>query len=322
MNWKEVTVDTSHIASEAVSEILNEAGAEGISILDDNDMVIFENEDIFWDYIDEKAAPKDLNRAVLKAYYKDNDEFEKILKIITEKVNNLPNYNLPKGKGEITVKNIRDEDWQDEWKKYYKTVHITPTLVIRPLWDEYSPKGGETVIAMDSGTAFGTGQHETTSMCLKLLEKYIFDGASVLDIGTGSGILAIAAAKLGAKKVSAVDLDEIAVKVCEENIKLNGMQEKIDVFCGNLTENIHAKYDIIMANIMADAIMILEDTIGGFMTDKAVFISSGIIEEKALNVKQNAHKNNFEIIETLNEKDWVAYSMKKQTYDTELHNKL
>lgn len=182
--------------------------------------------------------------------------------------------------------------------------------MIKPVWEDV-PQNGEVVIELDPGMAFGSGTHETTRMCLKLLEEYVKPSSDVLDIGTGSGILSIGAAKLGANNIKAVDIDSVAVKVAKENAKLNGVADKIDITCGNLAEKVSGKYDIVIANIIADAIIALSADAAKFLKDDGVYITSGIIEHRIDDVKNALEQYGFNIIHIERDRDWTAIVCKK-----------
>jgi ribosomal protein L11 methyltransferase len=185
---------------------------------------------------------------------------------------------------------------------------ITDRITVKPTWKEYEPKDGELIIEIDPGMAFGTGTHATTSLCVAMLEKYIKGGESVLDVGTGSGILLIAAAKLGASKIVGVDIDEVAVEVAKENIKLNDIsEEKYRVFKGNLVDDLkEEKFEVVVSNILAEVIVTLVDDIKNVLTDNGLFITSGIIKEKAEMVAKKMAESGFEIVDNLEKEEWVS----------------
>ena len=204
---------------------------------------------------------------------------------------------------------VDDADWKDKWKEYFKPVRITDRLVVKPTWEEYEPNDGEKVIQIDPGMAFGTGTHETTSLCLKLMEKYLGDepqDKEVLDVGCGSGILSIAAALLGCRSVTGVEIDEDAVRVAEENVELNGIGDRVEILQGDLTEGIESKADIIVANLMADLVMTLSKSAKEHLKDGGIFISSGILLEKKGIVSDAVKEAGFEIIEIAEDGEWCA----------------
>jgi ribosomal protein L11 methyltransferase len=200
-----------------------------------------------------------------------------------------------------------DEEWRDKWKEYFKPAKITENIVIKPTWEEYEAMGNEKVIEIDPGMAFGTGTHATTRMCVKHLEKYIeSEEDTVLDLGCGSGILSIAAALLGSKHVYGVDIDPNAVTASAENTELNGLSDIIEISYGDVTEGLGMKADIIVANLMADLIIMLAPDIAKHLKGKKIFISSGILEEKLNDVVEAVQNSGFKIIEVLHEEEWCA----------------
>ena len=204
---------------------------------------------------------------------------------------------------------VDDEDWKDKWKENFKPSKITKRIVVKPTWEEYIAGDGEIVLQIDPGMAFGTGTHETTSLCLRLMEKYLSDfpeNKKVLDIGCGSGILSIAAALLGAGEVMAVEIDKDAVSVAEENVKLNGVLNNVSVVQGDLTKGIDFKADIIVANLMADLVMVLAESAANHMEDGGIFISSGILTEKKETVSEAIRNAGFEILEIEEDGEWCA----------------
>ncbi|MGL5715151.1 MAG: 50S ribosomal protein L11 methyltransferase, partial [Paraclostridium sp.] len=228
------------------------------------------------------------------------------IKIIKEKIDGLKEFGINIGEAIVELSQVDEEDWANEWKNYYKPTKVGQKVVVKPTWEEYELQDGDLIIELDPGMAFGTGTHETTTMCIQQLEKYVKPDTKVFDIGCGSGILAIAAAKLGAKDVLAVDLDEVAVKVSKENIELNKVENEVNALHGNLMEVVTDKADIVVANIIADIIKILAKDIKNFMKDDAVFISSGIIHAKVEEVKEALVENGLEIIEVQSLGEWNA----------------
>lgn len=303
-DWLEVSIITSSEAVEAVTGILYNTPVKGISIEDSNDVEFKRKHPGDWDYFDESLLNVKKG-AVIKAYYKQDDEFDAHIKYIEESINNLPEFGIDKGEGKVFVNKVNETDWENNWKKYYKPTKVGARIVVRPIWEEYTPKDYELMLTMDPGMAFGTGTHETTRMCIQALEKYVKEDSEVFDIGTGSGILAIAAAKLRAKHVTGVDLDPVAVKAAKENIKYNDVNN-IEILHGNLMEVVNGKADIIVANIIADVINVLIPDIKKFLKPGGYFISSGIIKDRAEEVIENLKKNKFEVIEVNNQGEWIC----------------
>lgn len=303
-DWLEVSIITSSEAMEAVSGIMYNTGVKGVSIEDPEDIEYKKNHPGDWDYFDETLlVVKD--GVVIKGYYKDDESFEEYISYIKESIDNLHTYGIDKGQGIVTVTKVNEADWENNWKKYYKPTKIGQKIVVRPIWEEYKASPEELVIDLDPGMAFGTGTHETTRMCVKALERYVKEDSTVFDIGTGSGILAIAAAKLKANKVIGVDLDPVAVKSAKENISFNEV-DNIEILHGNLMDVVNGKANIVVANIIADIIIFLTDEVKGFIEKDGYFISSGIIKDRKQDVINKLKSSGFEIIEENTEGEWVC----------------
>lgn len=201
-----------------------------------------------------------------------------------------------------------EEDYQNSWKKYLFPEKVSEKFVVKPTWREYMAEDGELIIELDPGRAFGTGSHPTTSLCLKLMEENIKAGDSVIDVGTGSGILMIASEKLGATEIYGTDIDELAVEVAKENLELNGIsEEKAKVYLGDLISVVeNKKFDVVVANILADVLLMLLNDITKVVKDGGKIIFSGIIDEKYELLKKEVEKSGFTVIETKSDKEWRA----------------
>ncbi|MGP1489098.1 MAG: 50S ribosomal protein L11 methyltransferase [Peptoanaerobacter stomatis] len=304
MNWNEISVSTTTQATEIISNIFIEIGSKGVMIEDPSDFYYQTKDELAWDYIEKEVFDYGHEDVKIIGYFSQEEDIEQKINDLKERLSKLGDIGVELGTLEISKKIIYQKNWENEWKKYFKTQKISKNIVIKPSWENYEKQADEKIIEIDPGMAFGTGTHETTKMCINAIEKYIKQEDTLIDIGCGSGILSIAGAILGAKKVIAVDLDKLAVKISKENVELNNYQDIIEVRHGNLTDVITEKADIIVANIIADAIVMLSENIKNFMKEEAYFISSGIINEKADYVKENLIKNGFEIIEHNNDKEW------------------
>ncbi|MBE6661957.1 MAG: 50S ribosomal protein L11 methyltransferase [Ruminococcaceae bacterium] len=214
---------------------------------------------------------------------------------------------------EIEVVGVNEEDWANSWKEYYKPLHIGEKIVIVPAWERYDKKEGEVIVTMDPGMAFGTGTHETTRLVIGLLERYTEKGSSVLDVGTGSGILAICASKLGAGQCYAYDIDPVAVRVAKDNIESNACDnivcEQSDLL--KSVEKIEGGYDLVTANIVADIILRMIPDVGQYMHENTILLASGIIAERADDVVSGFEKNGFQIVERVLDNGWCALAVKK-----------
>ncbi len=306
-NWIEITIKTTTEAVEPITNILYEQGAGGAVIEDPKDFLFQKKNELDWDYVEEEVFKKNEEDDVLiKTYVSEEKNVMEFVEIIKQKVLGLKDFGIDIGEGSVSLDQVNEADWANAWKAYYKPTKVGQRVVVKPTWEDYAMQDGDLIIELDPGMAFGTGTHETTSMCIRELEKYVNKDSKVFDIGCGSGILAIAAAKLGAKEVVAVDLDEVAVKVAKENVLENKVKKSVSVMHGNLTDVIKDKADVIVANIIADIIKILAKDVQNFMKEDAIFISSGIILDKVEEVKESLIENGFEIVEVQKLGEWSA----------------
>lgn len=314
MKWTEVLIKVDPQAVEAVTDILYGLGAQGVAIDEPVDVERLREDELYWDYIDEKLLENDTEETKIMAYFSEEEtNLPEKIAVIKEKIRNLTEFGLSIGSGTVELSNVNQEDWESAWKQYFKPVHVTDRIVVKPEWEEYSPQEGEIVIEIDPGMAFGTGTHETTSMCINQIEKNLKAGDRVIDIGSGSGILSMASVLLGAEKATGVDLDPVAVRVALENVELNNLQDKIEILHGNLTDVIREKADIVVANIMADIILILLEDVREFIKDDGLFISSGIIQEKRAAVEARLLEKNFSIVEVETKGEWCAITAQKKS---------
>lgn len=304
MKWTEIKVKTTTEAVEAVANIFYEIGAQGVVIEDPNDFLYQQKDEISWDYIEEEVYMNGYEGAIVKAYLSEEDNLLAKIESIRESVNNLPSFGLNIGDGLIELEEINQQDWENAWKQYYKPIKVSDKIVIKPTWEAYEAKEDELIIELDPGMAFGTGTHETTNMCIQALERYLKKDDLVLDIGCGSGILSIAAAKLGAKSVVGVDLDPMAVRVAKENTQQNNMAGLVEIRQGNLTDVVKEKSNIVVANIIADIIIKLADDVADFMKEDGLFISSGIIMPRLEDVKTAIESKGFTILEVNTQGEW------------------
>lgn len=304
--WVEIKIKTTTEAVEAITNILFENGAQGAMIEDPKDFLFQKAHEYDWDYIEEDVFNTDDENVYIKTYISEENDVVTFIESIKIRISELRNFGIDIGAGEIFTDNVNEEDWANNWKKYYKPTKIGDRIVIKPEWEEYCPSEGDLVIHMDPGMAFGTGNHETTSMCIENLEKYVSEKSTVFDIGCGSGILGIVASKLGAKNVVGIDIDEMAVKVANENIQKNNVQDIMTAIAGNMTDKIEegAKADIVVANIIADIIMKMSGDVRKLLKDDGIFISSGIILAKVDEVLENLKDNGFEVVDVIKKGEW------------------
>lgn len=308
--WIEIAVNTSHEAVEAVTAIFSECGIGSVSIEDPADIINSNTNPHDWDYIEESLLPKDTDEVKVKGYVMcnegpDSEKIKTIVKQIENLIDKLDGYGIDKGKGEIATRQVKEEDWANSWKKYYKPFKIGDHIVIKPSWEEYLPEDRDIVIELDPGMAFGTGSHETTRMCIEFLQEYLKPGFTVYDVGCGSGILSIASSKLGAGKVVGIDIDEVAVKSSIENVRIS-KAANVEIKKGNLLDLVKGRANIIVANIIADVIINLNRDIPEFLERDGIFICSGIINDRLEDVKASLIDNGFKILEVKKMGEWAA----------------
>ncbi|MBK3493336.1 50S ribosomal protein L11 methyltransferase [Viridibacillus sp. YIM B01967] len=311
MKWSELSIHTTTEAVEAISNILHEAGASGVVIEDSKDYAK-ERADQFGEIYDLNPSDFPKDGVIVKAYLSVTSFLGETIEEIKLAINNLVNYDINIGHNKVTISEVNEEDWATAWKKYYHPVKISNRFTIVPTWEEYEPvNSDELIIELDPGMAFGTGTHPTTVLCLQALEKTVQETNTVVDVGTGSGVLAIGAAMLGAKHVHALDLDEVAVRSAVENVQLNKVEDHIDVMQGNLLDTVKEPADIVVANILAEVIMTFTDDAYTIVKPGGLFITSGIIEAKKEDVKASLEKAGFTIEEVMMMEDWVAIISRK-----------
>lgn len=308
MKWLEVKVTTSVEAEEAITNIMHEVGAGGVVIEDPNDLKML-NDDSEWDYVDPDMIVN-TDKVVISAYFPLMPNTIDKVSIIKDRIMGLKEYNLDIGDFTFETSEVDDDDWANSWKKYYKPFKIGKRVVIKPTWEDYKPEENEIVVELDPGMAFGTGSHETTKMCIEFLEDNVKPNDVVFDVGCGTGILSIVSSKLGAKKVYAVDLDDVAIKVATLNVKLNDLNN-VEVLKSDLLHELTGKADLIVANIIADIIIKATYDIYEKLDENGIFISSGIIKDRKDDVLDAISKY-FDIIDIKEDGEWIAILSKKK----------
>ena len=304
MEYTEVTVSTTTQGSELVSDILMRLGAAGTQILDRADLPDPNKPTANWELMDQSvidAMPEDVQ---VKAWF-DEDSLQKILSSLREQVALLAGPGM--GTLNISLQGVKEEDWSENWKQYYKPFRLGDRMVVKPTWEPWDTRDGDLIIEIDPGMAFGTGTHETTAMCVGLIEKY-YRGGTLLDVGTGSGILAIAAARLGAKGIVAVDIDPDAVRVAKENVTHNGLDDAIEVRKGDLLPGLSQQFDFAVANILAPVICMLAAPLKKHLTAGGRFVCSGIIADAEADVNTALLDAGYIIDEIEHKGDWVAFA--------------
>lgn len=303
MDWTEITVTVNNKDVDQVSDIANEVVPYGIYIEDYTNLEQDVEEIAHIDLIDEKLLAKDRTKAKVHMYISCEDNPLEAVSKISEM---LKEENI---EFEVDSLDCNDEDWLNNWKQYFQPSPVGEKLLIRPTWRKNYDPDGRIVINLDPGLAFGTGTHETTRLCLEVLEKIVKEDTTVLDVGCGSGILGIASLLLGAKTAVGVDIDPMAVKTAKENAVLNNVEDKFTAIEGNFTEKVSGKFDIVVANIVADAIIFLSQGVKSFMKEDSVYIMSGIIDTRVDEVIEEVSKN-FEITQKLFLNGWYCLTAK------------
>ncbi len=314
MKFAEITISTTSEAQELVADILWNYTSYGVAISDVKDVVDLMNDrSTYWDYIDDEIL-KGLNDKVtlVKAYIAleiADETFAKIREDLENLKKNGGEY-INFGSLEIVRRTVEGDDWIEIWKKHYKPIDLGK-VVVCPAWINHEPKEGQVKIIIDSNMAFGTGEHETTSMVLKLAQEYIKPSDTVVDVGTGSGILGIAAAKLGAKKVVMTDIDFVAVKTARHNCEINGVSDKCEVDLNNLLDEKNVVGDILLANITADILLVLSNSVVQHVKKGGIIVLSGIIKGRVDEVVEKYSSLGFEFVKRTDEGEWIAVVMKK-----------
>lgn len=312
MKWSELSIHTTQEAVEPISHILHEAGASGVVIEDKADL-LKERENVYGEIyqLDPNDYPDE--GVIVKAYLSMNSFLGETVDGIKAAINHLHVYNIDLGKNNITISELNEEDWATAWKKYYHPVKISEKVTIVPTWEIYEPvHTDELIIELDPGMAFGTGTHPTTVLCIQALERYVQKDDLVIDVGTGSGVLSIATALLGASSVKALDLDPVAVESARINCKINKVQHVVEVSQNNLLDGLEGPVDVIVANILAEVIVRFVDQAHQLIKTNGYFITSGIIHTKKNEVKDSLLQAGFEVVETMVMEDWVAFVARKK----------
>lgn len=303
MDWIEVTVSTNTMGADIVSEALLRQGAVGTQIIDRADVPDPSRPNGFWELIDPQMIEEMPEDVQVKAWF-ENVEALRGLENILAALPAMTGMDL--GTLKAASQGVQEQDWSECWKQYYKPFRAGARLVIKPSWESWEEQPGDLVIELDPGMAFGTGTHETTAMCVEMIEKH-YQGGRVLDVGTGSGILSIAAARLGAKDVLGVDIDPMAVRVARENVEKNGLSHVIGIREGDLVAGLEdVKCQFAVANILADVIALLAEPLKKHLAPNAVFVCSGILKEREDDVREVLEKNGYRLFDRLQKGDWVA----------------
>lgn len=308
MKWIELSVVVNSDAEESVTEILQNAGSNGVAIEDSNEIHRV-REDKYGEIFDLNPNDYPKQHMVIKAYYNETQFSQSFFENLKSQISNLEM--VDSSVFQSDYKEIEESDWENEWKNYFHPFQASERFYIVPSWETVSKEENHLYIELDPGMAFGTGDHPTTSMCLKAIEKIIEPHHDVIDVGTGSGILSIAAHLLGANHIKAIDLDEMAVQVAKENFVKNHCEAAIETTTGNLLNDESNQYDVVIANILAHVITLMVEDAYARLHSKGYFVASGIIEEKADEIETQMKQAGFKIIETQQDNGWVCITGQK-----------
>lgn len=327
MKWHELTISTTEQAIEMISNFLHELDADGVSI-EESGTLNKQRDTSLGQWYEHPINDIPEGQAVIKGYFPQTMDPEAMIAGLIPSIEQLREFGIDPGEFEISSKLVDEEDWANAWKQYFKPIKVSDKLTIKPTWEDYEAAPGENIIELDPGMAFGTGTHPTTSLCLQTLESVIKGGEEVIDVGTGSGILAIGACKLGAKRVLALDLDPVAVSSAKENTHLNRLDDVIEIMESDLLGVLGGKkvfgangeaqqtavslpVDLVVANILADIILLFVDDVYEALKPNGIYIASGIFKNKEELVEEGLIASGFTIVEKRRDEDWIAFVARK-----------
>lgn len=319
MDWTQVDIYTTTAGVEPVGAALLELNVGGYAVQDAADFEAFlEGKTGHWDYIDEDLLKLRDAETTLTIYLAQNAQGGEQLAALRQALERLRAADTAGewGRLEYALTGVREEDWSNAWKQYYTPTKVGDALVVCPSWETYEPGPGEVVIRLDPGMAFGTGGHDSTRLCMRLTEQYLprpknGAGARVLDLGCGSGILAVAALLLGAEEATGVDIDEVAVRVAGENAALNGVADRCAFLCGSLADKVSGTFDVIYANIVADVILQFLPDVNRLLAEDGVLITSGIIDTREDDILAALPRNGLAVATRLESGGWVGLACKR-----------
>ncbi len=301
--WTELKIEVPADQVDKAGDIANMTVPYGIYIEDYSHLEEEAMEIAHIDLIDDALLSRDRTKAWIHVYISPEDNPEEAVSFLTERYTAV---GIP---FVLSREDCRQEDWINNWKKYFKPIPVGEKLLIRPVWEEQYDANGRIVLHLEPGLAFGTGTHETTRLCLELLEKYVRPGQPFLDVGCGSGILSVAALLLGMSSAVGVDIDPLAVQTAQENAAQNGVGDRFTGICGNLADSVRGTYPVVAANIVADAILLLSKDASRFLSEDGIYIVSGIIDTREAEVI-NILSEHFQVVERWEERGWVALALR------------
>lgn len=307
MKWAEVSIQTAHEATDVIAEIYQDVGAQGV-VIEDPELLNQYMDSGMWDFGDMERAEQ-TEVVTVKAYLPADEDLEEKLRCFEQRIKEfraIEGDGMEKGSCRISWKLVQDEDWADNWKQYFHPEKVGSRIVIKPAWEDYTAGPADIVVELDPGSAFGTGTHPTTAMCIRELEKLVRSGMRVFDVGTGSGVLAITAAKLGAGEVVAMDYDKMSVGVAAENIEQNGVTPLVTTGVSDKLQSFTGKADLIVANIIADIVIDLLAEVDEHLAAGGRLLASGIISERLADVTEACQKHHLTVEKVIEEKGWAA----------------
>ncbi|MFB5266144.1 50S ribosomal protein L11 methyltransferase [Paenibacillus enshidis] len=320
MLWHELTIHTTEEAVEMISNFLHEAGAGGVSI-EESGTLNKERDTSYGQWYERPLNDIPEGRAVIKGYFNEETDLNEIQRELEPRIEQLRTFDIDPGSYSFEQRTVDEDEWADAWKQYFKPQRVSERLTIKPTWEDYEPvSAAEQIIELDPGMAFGTGTHPTTSLCLRTLESVIKGGEEVIDVGTGSGILAIGAVKLGAKHVLALDLDPVAVSSAQANTSLNGLEQQITVKESDLLSvldgndpslGVKLPVKIVVANILAEIILLFIEDVYNALEPGGIYIASGIWKNKEQVVEEALTAAGFTIEDKHRDEDWIAFVARK-----------
>jgi len=329
VRWFEVTVFATEQSQEIIANYLHELGAGGV-LIEESWSPDKPRDTSLGQWYDKPLNDIPAGYAYIRGYFPEDSDPDAVISELERLLPGLPEFGFDAGEYKLSVAEVDEEDWAHAWKKYFKPIAVSDRLTIKPTWEEYEPREGELIIELDPGMAFGTGTHPTTALCLRTLESAISGGETVIDVGTGSGILAIGAVRLGASRVLAVDLDPVAVTSATQNVELNGLHDVIEVRQSDLlgvlregeaasrAENaVRPPVDIVVANILAEIILLFISDVMEVLKPGGIYIASGIYKNKEADVEAALLAAGFDIIDKVREDDWIAFVAGKPKGDAE-----
>lgn len=306
MKWKEYTIITEEACVEPIAAIFHKLGSGGVVIEEPRMDQLQTSPDNF---ADDSFAPgfRKHETVLVKAYFSEDQDIKSELEQALGEIEQM--FNAP---CQVQINDVHDEDWEESWKQYYHTFKIGQRLVIKPSWEKYQAQKNEIIIDIDPGMAFGTGSHASTRFCLNFVDQYVKGGETIIDAGCGSGILSIAAAKLGAKQIFAMDFDPVAVRIAQENVALNALDEVIQIAQGDIVEDLsEQEVDYILANITAEVVTLLIPAAAKRLKPGGYLFSSGIIESRWPGVQKQMEAHGLIIEKTLQESEWMGVAARK-----------